>query len=115
MRSFPLAAAASIVLAACVSAPTPAPADGRELIGQSVRAEMTGGPTTLLRFNADGTVIGSSTGGEATGRWTAADGQLCMEWPRLGRDCYPYAEPFRRGQPVTLVGTSGATVQVTLQ
>ena len=115
MRTFTGAAAASLVLAACMSTPAPAPLDGSELVGQVVRVQMPGAGPTQLRFNAGGTVTGSSAAGEATGQWAVENGQLCMEWPRLGRDCYPYAEPFRRGRTVTLTGTSGATVQVTLE
>jgi hypothetical protein len=114
MRTFSAAAAASLVLAACMSTP-PARLDGSELVGQIVRVQMAGAGTTQLRFNADGTVTGSSAAGQATGQWVVENGQLCMDWPRLGRDCYPYEEPFRRGQPVTLTGTSGASVQVTLE
>jgi hypothetical protein len=109
-----LPAAAALLLAACATVPQPG-ATGAELIGQTMRVEIPGNATTILRFNAGGTVVGTSDAGEATGRWNVESGRLCMEWPRLGRECYPYTAPFRRGQTVSLTGTSGVTVSAMLQ
>lgn len=89
---------------------------GAELPGQTLRVELPNRQVTMLRFNADGTVVGTGEGGQqASGRWVVEGQTICLDWPRQGRECFPYAQPFRRGQTVTLTGTSGATVRATLQ
>ena len=108
------AALAALALPACATlAPQAAP--GSELVGRTMRVELPGGEVTILSFNGDGTVIGTGTGPQAFGRWAMEPGRICMEWQRVGRECYPYAAPFRRGQTVTLTGTSGVTVRAALQ
>ncbi len=115
MRKFPTTTllAAGLMVSACAT--TPGARLGSELPGSTLRVELPNGMTTLLTFNADGSVIGAGPGGQATGQWTVAGEQICLEWPRQGRECYPYAQPFRRGQTLSLTGTSGATVRVTMQ
>lgn len=88
---------------------------GSELVGQSLRVEGSAGPPTLLAFAADGTVTGSTNGNRATGRWEVANRRICLTFERTGRECFPYLAPFRRGQTVTLTGSSGVTVRATLQ
>jgi hypothetical protein len=88
---------------------------GSELPGQTLRVELANGQTSMLRFNADGSVIGTGPGGQASGRWAVEGQRICLDWPRQGRECFPYARAFRRGETVSLTGTSGATVRVTLQ
>ena len=89
---------------------------GAELPGQTMRVELPNRQVTMLRFNADGTVIGTGEGGQqASGRWAVEAQRICLDWPRQGRECFPYTQPFRSGQTVTLTGTSGATVRATLQ
>jgi hypothetical protein len=107
------APAALLTLGACATVPDRQP--GAELIGRTMRVEVAGGGATLLRFNADGTVIGTAGANQATGRWEIQDRQICMDWPRQGRECFPYSGPFRQGQTVTLTGTSGVAVRATLQ
>jgi hypothetical protein len=105
--------AAGLAFAGCA---TTAPARlGAELPGRTLRIDLPNGEVTRLRFNADGSVVGTGAGGQATGTWQAANAQICMDWPRLGRECFRYAEPFRPGRTVTLTGTSGATVRVTME
>lgn len=107
---------AALALAGCTTV-QPRAATGAELLGRTMRVELPGGEVSTLRFSGDGTVIGTGTGPgpQATGRWTVEAGRICMEWPRVGRECYPYSAPFDRGRTVTLTGTSGVTVQATLQ
>lgn len=105
--------AAALALAGCATTPPPRP--GAELPGRTLRIDLPNGEVTRLRFNADGTVVGTGPGGQATGSWAVENGQICMDWPRQGRECFPYAEPFRPGRTVTLTGTSGASVRVTME
>ncbi len=88
---------------------------GSELVGRTMRVEVPGGGATLLRFAADGTVTGTMGGNQATGRWEIQNRQICLDWPRQGRECFPYLTPFRVGETVRITGTSGATVSATLQ
>jgi len=115
MRTNKLAAACGMFLTVTACATVPARQPGSELIGRSMRVELPNGQATMLRFAADGTVTGTSGGNQAVGRWSVANRQICMEWPRQGRECFPYAQPFPVGRTVSVTGTSGATVRVTLQ
>ncbi len=115
MRKTLLAAAAATLMmsAGCATVPNRQP--GSELFGRTMRVELPGGETTLLRFAADGTVTGTVGPNQATGRWSVENRQICMDWPRQGRECFPYAQPFPVGRTVAVTGSSGATVKVTLQ
>lgn len=117
MGKFGLAAAAAALALTTVSACATLPdrQAGGELIGRTMRVELPNGQATLLRFAADGTVTGTAGPNQAVGRWNVANRQICMDWPRQGRECFPYAGPFKAGRTVSLTGTSGATVRATLQ
>jgi hypothetical protein len=87
---------------------------GAELIGHSLRVEAPRGPATILSFAADGTVTGSSGGNEARGNWQISGQQICVTFERTGRECFPYTRAFRRGETITVTGTSGVSVRATL-
>jgi hypothetical protein len=115
MRKIMLAgiAATLTTVSACATLPDRRP--GGELIGRTMRVELPNGQATSLRFAADGTVTGTAGPNQAVGRWDIGNRQICMDWPRQGRECFPYAEPFKVGRTVSLTGSSGAAVRVTLQ
>ena len=115
MRKKMLAAAAGMLMtiSACATMPNRQP--GSELIGRTMRVELPNGQATMLRFAADGTVTGTAGPNQAVGRWSVANRQICMDWPRQGRECFPYAMPFAVEKTVSVTGSSGATVRVTLQ
>lgn len=115
MRKTLLAAAAATLVGTAGCATVPDRQPGSELIGRTMRVELPGGEITLLRFAADGSVTGTVGANQANGRWAVQDRQICMDWPRQGRECFPYAQPFPVGRTVAVTGTSGATVKVTLQ
>lgn len=88
---------------------------GSELVRHSLRVEGPRGPATILAFAPGGSVTGTTNGNSATGRWEVVNKQICVTFERTGRECFPYAEPFKPGQTVTLTGTSGMSVRATLQ
>jgi hypothetical protein len=108
-----LTGATLMTVSACATVPARQP--GSELVGRTMRVELPNGQATLLRFAADGTVTGTAGPNQAVGRWSVANRQICMDWPRQGRECFPYAQPFAIGKTVSVTGSSGATVRVTLQ
>lgn len=83
-------------------------APGSEIVGQSVQVE-TNGVINTITFNPDGTAqIASPSGNVTPATWSAANGNLCLN-ATGAQECFPYAEAFRAGQPVTLTSSCNAT------
>jgi hypothetical protein len=53
---------------------------------------------------------------QANGRYWARDNKLCFEWGGQARtrECWPYTQPFRRGQTRTVTSDRRNVVRVTL-
>ncbi len=81
---------------------------GSEIVGQTVQVD-TNGTVNNITFNADGTATITTPAGRAVpATWTAAGNQLCLQ--SGGRsECFPYAQAFQAGQPVTLTSNCNAT------
>ena len=107
-------AAISACAAAAGCATVPEAPSGSELVGHGLRVEAEGAPVTTLRFDADGMVRATVGTQQAAGRWEVANSQICVDFPRQGRECWHYRSRFEPGRPVALVSTGGATATVTL-
>jgi hypothetical protein len=82
---------------------------GSELIGQSVQVE-TNGVVNTITFNADGTAgIATPAGRIVPAQWTATGGKLCLSTGPAASECFPYAQAFQAGQPITATSSCGAT------
>jgi hypothetical protein len=81
---------------------------GSEIVGQSVQIE-TNGVVNTVTFNPDGTASIMTPGGRMVpANWSATGGQLCLN-ASGAQECFPYAQAFQAGQPVTATSSCGAT------
>lgn len=81
---------------------------GSEIVGQTVQVE-TNGVVNNITFNADGTAAIATPGGRAIpATWTASGNQLCLTTGGPA-ECFPYAQAFQAGQPVTVTSSCNAT------
>lgn len=80
---------------------------GSEITGQSVQVEINGVTNTVF-FDPGGAARIQTPGGNMVpGTWTAASGQLCLT-TGAAQECWPYAQPFKAGQQVTLTSSCHA-------
>ncbi|HEX6219318.1 MAG TPA: hypothetical protein VFZ35_08615 [Sphingomicrobium sp.] len=81
---------------------------GSEIAGQSAQVT-TNGVTNTVYFDPGGAARIVSPGGTTVaGTWAAANGQLCLS-AGAARECWPYANAFQTGVPVTVVSTCNAS------
>ena len=77
---------------------------GAEIVGQPVQVE-TNGVVNTITFNGDGTAnIMTPSGRMVPATWSAANGQLCLN-AGGAQECFPYAQAFQAGQPVSLTSS----------
>lgn len=77
---------------------------GSEIAGQTVQVQ-TNGVVNSIYFGPDGTATISTPGGTTVqGNWSAANSMLCLS-ANGGRECWPYAQPFRAGQQIALTSS----------
>ena len=110
-------AGAAASLSACAGGERGRPgmwSPGQELVGRSLRLETQGGQRSTLAFRRGGDVRATFGERETRGRWWAAERRLCFRWPGATTECWPYARPFRRGEPVSVTSDRGNVVRVTL-
>jgi hypothetical protein len=100
----PIAAAALPATAYAQAAWTP----GSEVVGQPIIVT-TNGVTNTVYLDAGGQLrIRTQGGSTVAGRWTAANGQLCLVVGGA-QECVPYSTPFQAGQPARLTSSCNAT------
>jgi hypothetical protein len=81
---------------------------GTEIAGQSAQVT-TNGVTNTVYFDPGGAArIVSAGGTTVNGTWAASSGQLCLS-TAAGRECWPYANAFQTGVPMTLVSTCNSS------
>ena len=86
--------------------------DGSEITGQPVRVDVNGISNTVY-FNRGGTArIVGATGQEASGTWSAQNGNLCLTAGST-RECWPYQTAFAANQPVVLTSDCGSVSRFT--
>lgn len=100
----------AILLAACA---TTSARDRLDMVGQTLRVEAEGAQPITLIFADQGAVSAAIGSQQATGTWAVEDSQLCLTFPRQGRECWPVTSAFRLGEPVTLTSSSGSRARVT--
>ena len=80
---------------------------GSEITGQSVQVEING-VTNTVYFDPGGAArIQTPAGNTVPGSWAAANGQLCLTTGGA-QECWPYAQPFQAGQPLSLTSSCNA-------
>jgi hypothetical protein len=104
---------ASLLLLSAACATIPPSSAGAGLVGQSLRVEAEGAPPILVNFRADAVVTATVGTQEAIGRWTVEDARLCLDFPRQGKECWPFKTSFERGRTVALTSDRGTTAKVT--
>ena len=110
------ALAATIALAGCAGSQADRPQSAAAgLADRSIQVRTAAGQLSTLRLARDGIVSASFDGREVAGRWALADDQLCFTWSGNFRECWPYAEPLRRGDTRAITSSRGNKVTVTLQ
>lgn len=81
---------------------------GSEIVGQSIQVR-TNGVNNTLYFDQGGNLrIVSPRGNVMNGSWAVNGGQLCLN-AGAGSECFPYAQAFQAGQPLTLTSSCNAT------
>jgi hypothetical protein len=74
------------------------------------------GQVARYHFNEDGTFTGVAPGGSTmAGRWTVADGQVCLIPPSGQQACAPVVSGKNVGDTWTQVGTDGTEITITLE
>jgi hypothetical protein len=77
-------------------------------VGQTVQVD-TNGVVNNITFNPDGSAVITTPSGRAVpASWTASGNQLCLTSGGPA-ECFPYAQAFQAGQPVTLTSSCNAT------
>lgn len=97
-------AAAALPASAMAQAWTP----GSEIVGQSVQVQTNGVVNTLYFDQGGGLRIASPGGSVANGSWAVNGNQLCLN-AGAGTECFPYAQAFQAGQPLTVTSSCNAT------
>ena len=81
---------------------------GSEIVGQTVQVE-TNGVVNNITFNPDGTAsIASPSGQVVPANWTATGNRLCL-MAGGQTECFPYAQAFQAGQPISVTSSCNAT------
>ena len=81
---------------------------GTEIAGQSAQVT-TNGVTNTVYFDPGGAArIVSAGGSTINGTWAALNGQLCLN-TGAAQECWPYANAFQMGVPVTLVSSCNSS------
>mgnify|MGYP000338338691 CR=1 FL=1 len=104
--------ATRLMIATIVAMPTAASAQawvpGTEIVGQSIVVE-TNGVANTVYFDAGGAArIVSPSGRVVNASWTSGGHNLCLN-TGASAECWPYAQAFQAGQPVTATSSCGAT------
>jgi len=81
---------------------------GSEVMGQPIQVTTNGVTNTLYLDSGGGLRILTPGGNTVPGRWTAANGQLCIN-DGANQECIPYSGPFQAGQPLTLTSSCNAS------
>lgn len=96
---------------AALAAASPAAAQwvpGSEIVGQTLQVT-TNGVTNAVTLEPGGTArIASPSGRIVPATWTSNQNQLCLR-TGAAQECFPYAQPFQAGQPVTATSSCGST------
>ncbi|HET7708179.1 MAG TPA: hypothetical protein VFK50_01445 [Sphingomicrobium sp.] len=79
-------------------------APGSEIVGQSAQVTTNGVVNTVYFDQGGAARIVSPGGSTVNGTWSAANGQLCLN-NGAASECWPYANAFQAGVPLTLVST----------
>lgn len=112
LRRFAIVMAAGLALPTGMASAQMMAPNGSEIVGQPVRVE-TAGTSNTVYFNRGGTArIVGATGEEANANWAVQGNNLCLSSGSV-RECWPYQEAFRQGQPVQLTSDCGATSRFT--
>lgn len=101
-------------LAGCATGGGRGPAQP-EFVGRELVVQARSGEVSTLRFRGDGGVMARFGERETEGRWALENRRLCFTWAGNFRECWPYAEPFRRGRTVTVTSDRGNVVRVTMR
>ena len=83
---------------------------GSELVGQSATVSTNGVSNTVYFDPAGRARIVSQGGTVHQAAWAATNGQLCLHGNGAS-ECWPYAQPFRAGEAVTLTSNCASTSQ----
>jgi hypothetical protein len=113
MRRFvPFTVIAAAALSAC-STILPAGRGPLSPAGQTLRVIAANGAESRMRFGSDGRVTATFGDRAIQGEWNVQQEGLCFRWTGAEIECWPYVEPFRRGETKTVTSTRGNVVQVT--
>ena len=107
-----LAAIAAAMLTSC-STILPAGRGPLSPAGQTLRVIAANGAESRMRFGNDGRVTATFGDRAIQGDWNVQQEGLCFRWTGAEVECWPYVEPFRRGETKTVTSTRGNVVQVT--
>jgi len=81
--------------------------------GQTLSVIAANGAASRMQFRPNGQVVAAFGERSVTGQWQLQQEGLCFRWGSAPVECWPYNQPFRRGETVTITSTRGNVVQVT--
>ena len=104
-----VASVASMVTPGVASAQMWTP--GSEIVGQSVQVNTNGTVNTVYFDQGGAARIITPAGNSASGRWSVANQQLCLDIGSGSAECWPYRSAFQAGQNVSLTSSCNVTSQ----
>ena len=84
---------------------------GSEIVGQSVQVNTNGTVNTVYFDQGGAARIITPAGNSASGRWSVANQQLCLDIGSGSAECWPYRSAFQAGQNVSLTSSCNVTSQ----
>ena len=84
---------------------------GSEIVGQSVQVNTAGTVNTVYFDQGGAARITSPAGASASGTWSVANQQLCLDIGTGTAECWPYRSAFEAGKPVTLTSNCNVSSQ----
>ncbi len=109
MKTILRASSVAVAIAMTMGIAHAASPTGEELLGQTVDVQFSDGTVNSVLFNADGTAVISAPGGlSASGTWSVADNQLCLNAGET-RECWSYFDTFKAGQSRSMTSGCNST------
>lgn len=105
----------TVALAGCAGGGDDRPRTASAVAGRTMQVTAANGQVSTLRFDGDGAVRASFGGRDVQGRWAMEGQKLCFTWAGNFRECWPYADPLRRGETRTITSDRGNRVKVTVR
>src|SRR5690606_1194188 len=103
MKIHPFGAAAAAALSLLLRGGALAQDEPADPTGHVLRVVNSEGVVSRVHFMENGVVHLTAGDEEITGAWTLAEEGLCLDWPDMEPECWPWDGSLQPGQPVSAV------------